>query len=165
MRSGLSGFRIFSPVWCWAWRRSRAWVRCRQAFLTGLAEQGRTLLGGDVVGAVWCIARRDAGRARISSRATAACRKPCRCARMAYALKSGNEGERQLVELKAVDGAYPLYGAVGAVARTQRLPMRSRASNNICGAVAEQTLARPLASGARRHAAHRRAEFPRERAC
>ena len=31
---------------------------------------------------------------------------------MAYALKNGVEAERQLVELKAVDGAYPFFGAV-----------------------------------------------------
>ena len=35
---------------------------------------------------------------------------------MAYALKNGREEERQLIELKAVDGAYPLYGSVGLCA-------------------------------------------------
>ena len=30
---------------------------------------------------------------------------------MAYALRDGKQAERQLVELKAVDGHWPLFGA------------------------------------------------------
>ncbi len=58
---------------------------------------------------------------------------------MAYALKNGAEGERNLIELKAVDHVYPLYGAVG-MSPDKSLNTALACVQNICGAVAEQTL-------------------------
>ena len=58
---------------------------------------------------------------------------------MAYALKNGVEDERQLVELKAVDGAYPFFGAV-SLSPALRLQRALACDGAVCGAVAEQTL-------------------------
>ncbi len=58
---------------------------------------------------------------------------------MAYALKNGKEDERQLVELKAVDGLYPLYGKVG-LSPNIKLADALKCIRDVCGAVAEQTL-------------------------
>ena len=59
---------------------------------------------------------------------------------MGHALEQdGVEEERQLVELKAVDGAYPFFGAV-SLSPTQDLQKALRCDADVCGAVAEQTL-------------------------
>jgi putative ABC transport system permease protein len=58
---------------------------------------------------------------------------------MAYALKHGAEAERQLIELKAVDGAYPLYGNV-QIAPNRTLAAALACSTTECDAVAEQSL-------------------------
>ena len=68
---------------------------------------------------------------------------------MAYALKNGVEAERQLVELKAVDGAYPFFGAVALNAGAESCRQALRCDGAICGAVAEQTLARSPATRSR----------------
>src|SRR5665213_1777178 len=105
MRGRLAGFRIFFACLVLGVTAIAGVESLSAAFLTGLAEQGRTLLGGDVV--VHLVHREaNAGelaylqkRGRVSQ--TVSLRG------MAYALKNGALDERQLVELKAVDGAYP----------------------------------------------------------
>jgi putative ABC transport system permease protein len=105
--------------------------------LTGLASQGRVLLGGDVaVGLVHRPATRDehaflARHGRVSE--TISMRG------MAYALKNGAEDERQLIELKAVDDAYPLYGNVQTLP-AMLLASALRCDAKVCGLVAERTL-------------------------
>jgi putative ABC transport system permease protein len=137
MRSGLSGFRIFFLCLVLGAAAIAGVESVSAAFLTGLAEQGRTLLGGDVgIGLV----HREATPAehaylsrygRMSEFVTMRA--------MAYAMQNGVAGERQLVELKAVDSSFPLFG------RVVLSPNRSLASDlacdrNVCGAVAEQTM-------------------------
>ena len=143
MRGGLSGFRIFFLCLVLGVAAIAGVESLAEAFLTGLAEQGRVLLGGDVaVGLVHrttlpaehdFLSRFGRLSETVSMRA------------MAYALNgnSEREGERQLIELKAVDGAYPLFGNVTlAPARALKdvlacAPFQGR---TICGALAEQTL-------------------------
>ena len=48
LRSGLSGFRIFLAALTLGVAAIAGVGSLGQAFLTGLSEQGRTLLGGDV---------------------------------------------------------------------------------------------------------------------
>ncbi len=135
LRSGLSGFRIFFASLVLGVVAIASVGSLSQAFITGLAQQGRVLLGGDVsVGLV----HREATPAEhtflshygrvsenISMRA------------MAYA-QTANE-DRELIELKAVDGLYPLYGGVG-LTPSMSLPNALSCSKDICGAMAEQTL-------------------------
>ncbi|MEI9887877.1 MAG: FtsX-like permease family protein [Rhizomicrobium sp.] len=137
MRTRLAGFRIFFACLVLGVAAIAGVESLSTAFLTGLAEQGRTLLGGDVV---VHLVHREANadelaflkkRGRVSQ--TVSMRA------MAYALKNGAEAERNLVELKAVDGAYPFFGAV-SLTPGLKLPQALRCEAGVCGAVAEQTL-------------------------
>jgi len=137
MRARLSGFRIFFACLVLGVAAIAGVESLSEAFLTGLAEQGRTLLDGDVVvhlvhrpatnEELGFLSRHGPVSETVSLRA------------MAYALKNGTEAERQLVELKAVDGAYPFFGAV-TLAPSQTLTSALACNGSICGAVAEQTL-------------------------
>lgn len=137
VRGRLSGFRIFFACLVLGVAAISGVESLSTAFLTGLAEQGRTLLDGDVVVQLVhrtttktegdFLARHGRVSRTVSLRA------------MAYALKSGAEAERQLVELKAVDGAYPFFGAVG-LDPVQTLALALSCDGQVCGAVAEQTL-------------------------
>ena len=104
MRGGLRGFYVF--IACIALGvMAIAGVGSVAASLSeGLAREGRTLLGGDVA---FSLIQREAkpDEARFCARADS-CRWRRRCAAMARA----GDGRLALVELKAVDGAYPMLG-------------------------------------------------------
>ncbi len=133
----LGGFRIFIACLVLGVAAIAGVESLSAAFLTGLAEQGRTLLGGDV--AVHLVHRQasPAERAWIETRGRVSQTVSLRA--MAYALKNGREDERQLVELKAVDGAYPFFGTV-ALSPAASLRKALSCTATICGAVAEPTL-------------------------
>jgi putative ABC transport system permease protein len=140
LRSGLSGFRIFFACLVLGVAAVAAVGSLSSALLSGLTQEGRTLLGGDVSvnlvhrpadsNELAFLAKHGRVSATISMRA------------MAYALKGGREQERQLIELKAVDQSYPLYGAVGLTPaqQLQAALACSKTRASVCGAVAEQTL-------------------------
>ncbi len=137
MQARLSGFRIFFACLVLGVAAIAGVESLSEAFLTGLAEQGRTLLDGDVV--VHLVHRPTAdNELRFLSR-HGPVSETVSMRGMAYALKNGAEAERQLVELKAVDSAYPFFGAV-VLAPAQRLSAALACTGAICGAVAEQTL-------------------------
>ncbi len=137
MRLRLAGFRIFFACLVLGVAAIAGVESLSAAFLTGLAEQGRTLLGGDVV--VHLVHREASApeRAWLAARGRVSATVSLRG--MAYALKNGAEAERQLVELKAIDGAYPFFGSVSL---SPALPLHQSLAceAQICGAVAEQTL-------------------------
>ncbi len=142
MRTRLSGFRIFFACLVLGVAAIAGVELLSAAFLTGLAEQGRMLLGGDVV---VHFVHREANAAEIAYlKARGRVSETVSMRGMAYALKNGAEAERQLVELKAVDGAYPFFGSV-ALAPAQTFQRALRCDGEICGAVAEQTLLDRLA--------------------
>src|SRR6185312_2195669 len=94
-RSGLSGFRIFFASLVLGVMAIAGVGSLSEAFLTGLAQQGRVLLGGDV--SIHLVHRETtseehaflARQGRVSE--TASMRA------MAYAMKNGADGERQLI--------------------------------------------------------------------
>lgn len=137
LRGGLKGFRIFFACLMLGVAAIAGVGSLAQAMLTGLAEQGRTLLGGDIsVSLVHRTANAEeraflAHHGRVSETTTLRA--------MAYAQGNGTEKERTLVELKAADHAYPLYGAVG-LTPTRDFHSALACKENVCGAVAEQTL-------------------------
>src|ERR1051326_7371148 len=137
LRSGFSGFRIFFACLVLGVAAIAGVGSLAEAMLTGLAAQGRELLGGDVSAELVHRASTPQELAFLSHYGRVSEITSMRA--MAYALKNGPEGERHLIELKAVDGAYPLYGSVGltpAASLSRALACRKQ----ICGAVAEQTL-------------------------
>ncbi|MBL6853398.1 MAG: FtsX-like permease family protein [Alphaproteobacteria bacterium] len=137
MRLRLAGFRIFFACLALGVMAIAGVGSLSQAFLTGLAEQGRTLLGGDVVVHLVHREARDDELKYMNARGRVSEILSMRA--MAYALKNGTEAERQLVELKAVDNAYPFFGAV-SLSPEQKLSDALACKNSICGAVAEITL-------------------------
>ncbi|MCP5431708.1 MAG: ABC transporter permease [Alphaproteobacteria bacterium] len=107
LRGGLSGFRIFLACLALGVAAIAAVGSMRSAFIAGIAEEGRTLLGGDVEveithrpadgdEAAWLRAQGEVSEI-LMMRAIA---------------RRADGAKTSLVELKAVDGAYPLYGAV-----------------------------------------------------
>ncbi len=133
----LVGFRIFFACLVLGVAAIAGVESLSDAILTGLAEQGRTLLGGDMV---VHLVHREAGAGELAFlRAHGRVSETASLRGMAYALKNGREDERQLVELKAVDGAYPMFGAV-ALQPAGGLAKALHCDGAICGAVAEQTL-------------------------
>jgi putative ABC transport system permease protein len=138
LRSGLSGFRIFFASLVLGVAAIAAVGSLAQALLSGLADNGRVLLGGDV--AIELVHRPLSSPERAFAESRGKISQTVSMRAMAYALANGQPGARQLIELKAVDGAYPLYGNVGL---SPALGLRSAlacGSDGVCGAVAEQTL-------------------------
>jgi putative ABC transport system permease protein len=137
LRSGLSGFRVFFASLVLGVMAIAAVGSLSEAFLTGLSSQGRVLLGGDV--SVGLVHRETtpaehaflARYGRVSE--TASMRA------MAYAIRGGKEDERQLIELKAGDDSYPLYGRF-KLSPDIALRAALKCDANVCGAVAEETL-------------------------
>ena len=137
LRGGISGFRIFFASLVLGVAAIAGVGSLAQAMLTGLAQDGRTLLGGDVA---INLVHRPANPAEQSFlESYGRISKTVTMRSMAYALKGGVEEQRQLVELKTVDRAYPLYGAV-ELSHDERLAHALACRGRICGAVVEQTL-------------------------
>lgn len=137
MRGGFAGFRVFFACLVLGVAAISGVESLSQAFLTGLAEQGRTLLDGDVVVHLVHRPTTDAEGRFLSRYGRVSQTVSLRA--MTYALKNGVEGERQLVELKAVDGSYPFFGTV-ELSPAQNLARALSCDEAVCGAVAEQTL-------------------------
>jgi putative ABC transport system permease protein len=106
LRGGLRGFAVF--IACIALGvMAVAGVGSVSASLTdGLAREGRVILGGDLS---FLLIQREANAAE---RRLLAMRGQVSAAATLRAMASAVDGRRALVELKAVDSAYPLYGAV-----------------------------------------------------
>ncbi len=137
LRSGLSGFRIFFACLVLGVAAIAGVGSLADALLAGLAVEGRALLGGDVSVNLVHRAATSAERTFLAHYGRVSEAVSMRA--MAYALKNGAEGERQLIELKAADSAYPLYGSVG-LAPAKSISEALACHGGVCGAVAEQTL-------------------------
>ncbi len=138
IRSGLAGFRIFLACLVLGVAAIATVQSLSGAVLRGLEEDGQSILGGDIVfRTVFQPAPEEARRTAVALAAamseTAEMRAMARTA----------DGDTTLVELKAVDDAYPLYGEVvlaGGGTLAEALALR----DGIWGAVVEETLATRL---------------------
>lgn len=107
LRGGLQGFRIFLACLTLGVAAIAAVQSMSAGVLEALREDGRAILGGDAAlrqlytgfGEAELAHLRDSGRVSIQ-------------AEMRAMARAADESASSLVELKAVDGAYPLYGAV-----------------------------------------------------
>lgn len=137
LRGGFNGLGIFFAALLFGVVAIAASGSLSDAILTGLDQQGRVLLGGDV--SVSLVHRPATPRERqfLTSYGRVSATTTMRA--MAYHLPSGPRSARTLVELKAVDAAYPLYGKVGL---SPHLPLAQAlaCTSSACGAVVEQTL-------------------------
>jgi putative ABC transport system permease protein len=138
LRGGLKGFRIFFLCLLLGTAAIAGVESLSDAFLTGLRDSGQTLLGGDV--AVTLVHRPAttqeqaflARYGRVSSNVS--------MQSMAYALKDGKQAERELVEVKAVNDSWPLFGAPSFTPAQSLGDILHCEDDGICGAAAEQTL-------------------------
>ena len=135
LRSGLSGFRIFLAALTLGVAAIAGVGSLGQAFLTGLSEQGRTLLGGDVRLTRLYRPATESDRAFLTSYGTFAESASLR----SMAADAKNPDKRTLIELKAVDRSYPL---VGETVLAPAMPLQSALACDAqsCGAVAEDAL-------------------------
>ena len=133
LRGGVRGFRIFLACLALGVGAIAAAGSTAEAFRQGLASQARDILGGDL--AVSLDQRRftPTERAAINRAGRAALAVSTR------AMAEAPSGERRLVELRGVDGAYPLAGAVelkGAASLAEALSWQ----DGVPGAAVEQDL-------------------------
>src|SRR3569833_1614893 len=135
LRGGFAGFRIFFFCLLLGAAAIAGVVSLCVVFFFGLLVLGFVLLGGDVLVR---LAHRPASpeeRAFLDRQGTVSETISMRA--MAYARDNQN---RQLVELKAVDGRWPLFGSPRFIPAQDLRDAIACEEDNICGAVAEQTL-------------------------
>lgn len=135
LRGGMAGFRVFFLCLVLGSAAISGVESLGDAFLTGLQDQGQVLLGGDV--SVQLVHRQASPeeRAFLAARGTVSENTSMRA--MVYARDNQN---RQLVELKAVDDRWPLFGAPTFTPAQALRDVIACEGDGVCGAAAEQTL-------------------------
>ena len=106
MRGGLRGFYVFVACVALGVMAIAGVGSFARSLTDGLAREGRVILGGDVS---FSLIHREANAAE---RAFLARHGKVSAAATMRAMARNAAGQLALVELKAVDGAYPLYGAI-----------------------------------------------------
>lgn len=134
LRHGVSGFYIFLACLTLGVASIAAVNSVADAFLTGLSVKGRELLGGD---AEFRLTQREATPEERGW--LAAQGRTSMTAEMRGMIKADASDDRTLVELKAVDQAYPLYGAA-AYEGPGPLPVVLADQDGAYGALAESNL-------------------------
>ncbi|MSO71537.1 MAG: FtsX-like permease family protein [Alphaproteobacteria bacterium] len=107
LRGGIAGFRIFLACLALGVAAIAGVGSLSQALLTGLAADGRAVLGGDV--SLRLVQRPASETERAHLQNSGALSEVVTLRAMA---RSADAAKQNLVELKAVDGAYPLAGAL-----------------------------------------------------
>ena len=133
-RAGLAGFRIFFLCLMLGVAAIAGVGSLGDAFLTGLQDQGQTLLGGDVSLRLANRAATPQEYAWLQTKGTVSQTLSMRA--MVYAAN----GNRQLVELKAVDDRWPLFGQAQFTPRQTIGDVLACEDDGICGAAVEATL-------------------------
>ncbi len=136
LRGGLKGFRVFFLCLLLGAAAISGVETLSSAFLGSLRDQGQTILGGDVSASVVHKPISASERKFLDARGLVSESATMRA--MAYALREGEIGERQLVELKAVDGRWPLFGAPKLAPAQTISDALACEEDQVCGAVAEQ---------------------------
>ena len=138
LRGGMKGFRIFFLCLLLGTAAIASVESLSEAFLSGLRDQGQTLLGGDVsVSLVHrpATAKEYAFLERYGRISTSISMRS-----MGYALRGGQAAERNLIELKAVDQSWPLFGQPSFTPEQKLSDAIACEDDGVCDAAAEQTL-------------------------
>ena len=106
LRGGLHGFRIFVACIALGVMAIAGVGSFSRSLTDGLARDGRVILGGDLA---FTLIHREAS---AEERKFLDARGQVSVGAMLRAMARTGDGRQALVELKAIDGAYPLYGAV-----------------------------------------------------
>jgi putative ABC transport system permease protein len=133
LRAGLRGFYVFIACIAFGVLAIAGVGSVATSLERGLAREGRTILGGDLS---FNLSHREVTaperaflteRGRVSAAATM------------RAMARTNDGQSALVELKAVDAAYPLFGTA-ALAPALALPAALARTEGVFGAAADPAL-------------------------
>jgi putative ABC transport system permease protein len=133
LRGGVRGFYVFIACLALGVMAIAAVGSLTLSLTEGLAHEGRTVLGGDVA---FSLIQREATAAE---RAFLASRGELSQAATMRAMARTSDGRAALVEVKAVDSSYPLYGNV-AVAPAIDLSSALAYRDGAFGAVADPAL-------------------------
>ena len=136
LRGGLRGFRIFLAALTLGVAAIAAVGSVSQSVLKGLEEDARAILGGDV--ALRQVHQPVSAEQRAYL-ATAGPSSGITDMRAMARFGTGDAGRRSLVELRAVDGAYPLYGALGTTPALDRAALFEQ-RDGLWGAAVEPNL-------------------------
>ncbi|MSO64298.1 MAG: FtsX-like permease family protein [Alphaproteobacteria bacterium] len=136
MRGGLKGFRVFLACLALGVFAIAAVGSLSAMIVAGIEDNARTLLGGDVE--IFQTAQ-DVERPVLDYLSESAEAVTVARELRAMARSARPSGARTLVELKSVDGAYPLYGAVRLANGGNLAPALAERDGRF-GAVAEDTL-------------------------
>ncbi|MCH8924866.1 MAG: FtsX-like permease family protein [Proteobacteria bacterium] len=109
LRGGLRGFRAFLASLILGIGAITAVGTLTESLLAGLRDDGRVLLGGDLD--LRLVHREITAEQRAWLEARGRLSQIVELRAMAHTMADG-DGRRALIELRAVDSAYPLYGAV-----------------------------------------------------
>ncbi len=139
LRGGLKGFRIFLACLTLGVAAIASVGSVSSALMRGLAEEGQTILGGDVGFEIVHRETNEDERAWLNAvvERGGALSKTADMRAMGRAVKNT---ERTLVELKAVDDFYPLYGEVTLASGQSLDRALARGSDGAYGAVVEPVL-------------------------
>jgi len=137
LRSGVRGFRIFLACLALGVAAIAAAGSVAEAFRQGLGSQAREILGGDLAVTQRLRAFTPAERAAFEKTGAVA------YAASAEAMAQAPSGERRLVELRGVSGAYPLAGTV-ELAGGATLAQALRPEGDAAGAAVEAALLQRL---------------------
>lgn len=139
LRGGLKGFRIFLACLTLGVAAIAGVGSVSEAMLQGLQRDGRILLGGDMDLRLTHVAASAEQQAWLGERADVSVTSEMRA--MARGLDA--DSRRVLVELKAVDDLYPLYGTV-ELAPARDLGGALARQDGVWGAVVDGNLLRRL---------------------
>src|SRR5947209_11506447 len=144
LRGGLRGFYVFIACIALGVMAIAGVGSVASGLADGLAREGRVILGGDLAFSLSLREASAAERAFIDGRGRMSVAATMRAMARTY------DGRTALVELKAVDAAYPLYGTV-TLEPALALPAALARTDGVFGAAADPALlARlDLAPGAR----------------
>jgi putative ABC transport system permease protein len=133
LRGGLRGFYIFIACIALGVMAIASVGSFSRGLSEGLARQGRVILGGDVS---FILIQREAS---AEERAFAASYGALSATATMRAMARSPDGAATLVELKAVDGAYPLYGTVETEPAGELASMLAQRGDTF-GAIADPVL-------------------------
>lgn len=136
LRGGLRGFLVFIACIALGVMAIAGVGSFARGLIDGLAREGQTILGGDLS---FGLIQREAS---ADERAFLARQGDISVAATMRAMARAADGRSTLVELKAVDGAYPLFGAVATAPADPLATLIAKRGEAFGAAVDETLLAR-----------------------
>jgi putative ABC transport system permease protein len=135
LRGGFRGFRVFFLCLLLGSAAISGVESLSGAFLGGLRDQGQTLLGGDVSVQLTHRPATPAEMKFLTAHGTVS-----QMVSMRAMLYSAHGPDRTLVELKAVDRRWPMFGAPVLIPAQKTGDVLACEEDGVCGAAAEQSL-------------------------